>query len=240
MILTVLNSGSDGNCYLLESENEILILDCGVPCKEVKKALNFDLSKVSGCLITHSHSDHAKYKKDFEMCGFDMLIPYEQNIIRVNKRFGNFTIQAFQLPHGDTNSYGFLIRHMVSKETILYLTDFEYCRYTFKACHVNHYLIECNYQDEYVDLDAPNKAHKLLGHASLTTCKNFVKANHNNDMQTVILCHLGKVSTNPFDCVEEVQKVITPSVIVDYARPNTVYELKNMRLPFDDAECEET
>lgn len=55
MRLTVINSGSDGNTYLLESNNEILILDCGMSMKEVKKALNFDLSKIVGCFITHAH-----------------------------------------------------------------------------------------------------------------------------------------------------------------------------------------
>lgn len=55
MRIDVLNSGSDGNCYLVECENEVLILDCGVSAKEVKKALNFDLSKIVGCFISHSH-----------------------------------------------------------------------------------------------------------------------------------------------------------------------------------------
>ena len=55
MRLTVLKSGSDGNGYLLECENEILILESGVPVMEVKKALNFDLSKIVGCYISHSH-----------------------------------------------------------------------------------------------------------------------------------------------------------------------------------------
>lgn len=55
MRLTVLNSGSNGNCYLLECENEVLVLECGVSSKIVKKALNFDLSKIVGCFISHSH-----------------------------------------------------------------------------------------------------------------------------------------------------------------------------------------
>lgn len=55
MRLTVLSTGSSGNGYLLETDNEILILECGVPFREVKKALNFDLSKIVGCFISHSH-----------------------------------------------------------------------------------------------------------------------------------------------------------------------------------------
>lgn len=55
MRLTVLNSGSDGNGYLLECGNEVLILECGVPLMDAKIALNFDLSKIVGCYISHSH-----------------------------------------------------------------------------------------------------------------------------------------------------------------------------------------
>ena len=55
MRLYVINSGSDGNTYLIEIDNEILILDCGMPLKDVKKTLNFDLSKIVGCFISHSH-----------------------------------------------------------------------------------------------------------------------------------------------------------------------------------------
>lgn len=55
MHLTVLGSGSNGNTYLLESNDEVLILDCGISLIEVKKSLNFDLSKIVGCFISHSH-----------------------------------------------------------------------------------------------------------------------------------------------------------------------------------------
>lgn len=55
MQLTCLGSGSDGNCYLLESKDEILVIECGCSLKEVKKALNFDLSKIVGCFISHVH-----------------------------------------------------------------------------------------------------------------------------------------------------------------------------------------
>lgn len=55
MRVTVLGSGSDGNGYLLECGGEVLILDCGVSPKRAKIALDFDISKVVGCFISHSH-----------------------------------------------------------------------------------------------------------------------------------------------------------------------------------------
>lgn len=53
--LKCLGSGSSGNCYLLSSETETLILDCGIPIMEIKKGLNFNLGGIKGVLITHAH-----------------------------------------------------------------------------------------------------------------------------------------------------------------------------------------
>lgn len=224
--LNCLGSGSSGNCYLLSDEKDrTLILDCGIGAKEIKVALNFDLSKVAGIAVTHFHQDHVKALKDFENIGCEILAPYVKGNIRENKLMYPYHVQAFLLPHGETTSYGFLIRHAETRETLLYATDFEYIAYTFNACKVNYYLIECNYQPEYVDYDAPNKEHKISGHCALNTCKEFLKVNANAHTHSVILCHLGQGSTNPKECVTEVKSIVGDNVSVDYARANTIYEL---------------
>ena len=56
MRLKCLGSSSAGNCYLLTSNSEeTLILDCGIPIKEIKKGLNWDIRGISGVIITHAH-----------------------------------------------------------------------------------------------------------------------------------------------------------------------------------------
>ena len=168
--------------------------------------------------------DHNKYRKDYERLGVDFIAPYDIDKTRVNWWFGNFYLQAFRLPHGDISSWGALIRHK-NGETLLFATDYEYNPFIFKACKVEHFIVECNYQPQYVDIDAPNKSHKLGAHCSLPTCKKFLKENYTDYMSNVLLIHLGKGSTNPKECVEEIKNELT-GVNVDYARKNTVYELK--------------
>ena len=51
--IRVISSGSCGNAYILECENEILILELGISWKDIVKALNFDLSKIVACVVTH-------------------------------------------------------------------------------------------------------------------------------------------------------------------------------------------
>ena len=52
MTLKCIGSGSSGNCYLLISDNgETLILDCGLPIKEIKKGLDWNIKNVVGCVM---------------------------------------------------------------------------------------------------------------------------------------------------------------------------------------------
>lgn len=55
MKLKVLGSGSSGNCYILENDTEALIIEAGVLFMEVKKALDFSISKIRGVVISHEH-----------------------------------------------------------------------------------------------------------------------------------------------------------------------------------------
>lgn len=142
--------------------------------------------------------------------GFEVWQPYieyaEYTSQRIyHKVFGKFSVKCFPLPHNGTDNFGFLIE--CDGQKILYMTDFEYCPYVFSKQKINHILIECNYQQELVDRDLPNYEHKIRGHCSLDTCKEFIKVNATDSLQTVILCHLGQETTEPEECINEVRKV---------------------------------
>lgn len=53
--IKIVSSGSIGNSYILECEKEVLLLELGIGWNDIKKALNFDLSKVVGVCVSHSH-----------------------------------------------------------------------------------------------------------------------------------------------------------------------------------------
>lgn len=56
MNVKCLGTGSKGNCYALtDKSGNILLLDCGIPLKEIKIGIDFQVSKIVGCLVTHSH-----------------------------------------------------------------------------------------------------------------------------------------------------------------------------------------
>nr|DAH78363.1 MAG TPA: YycJ-like MBL-fold protein [Caudoviricetes sp.] len=56
MQLHCIATGSSGNCYTLTSNSgETLILDCGIPIKEIKKGLNWNIRGIQGMIISHAH-----------------------------------------------------------------------------------------------------------------------------------------------------------------------------------------
>ena len=54
--LKVIGSGSQqGNTYILETEDETLILDLGCRWSDILESLNYKIDKVVGVIVSHSH-----------------------------------------------------------------------------------------------------------------------------------------------------------------------------------------
>ena len=51
--LTVLGSSSQGNGYLLDANGEQLIIECGVPAKDIFKLLECRIGNVAACICSH-------------------------------------------------------------------------------------------------------------------------------------------------------------------------------------------
>lgn len=210
MNIFCVGTGSSGNCYLLNNENETLILDCGVNIRKIKKSLNWDISRVVAVLCSHVHSDHSKAVKDFENMRIKVWKPYCETNLTDRMKFDGFSVQCFPLPHNGTANFGFYIN--ADGQKILYLTDYKYCRFNFKSLQVNHIVCECNYQQELVSRDLANYEHKIKGHSSLEYCKRFISDNKTNALRTVILCHMGAETTIAEECLAEVQNVVGEGV----------------------------
>lgn len=225
--LKCLSSGSKGNCYLLEANGEVLILDAGIPILDIERGLEWNIKKVSGAVVTHRHMDHSKSVEDLRRMGIRVVAPYEFGSVKsMHFELDGFDIQAFDVPHNGCWNNGFLIKTpLPDEQKLLYMTDLEYCPYSFKKQRVDHMLIECNYIKEMVDSDLPNYAHKVKGHCELETTKGIVQANVTDSLSNVILCHLGRDTCEEDKVIEEVKNII-PRANVDVAKGGKEWILK--------------
>ena len=245
MLLKCVNTGSqNGNCYILENDTEALILDAGVRYKDVLKALDYNISKVTGLLLTHEHGDHTKAFKDFIHSGIPVygcdelqdaleVINGEKITGWIEKRpyrVGSFWITPFYLPHDGTPNFGYLIDLPEDSGRLLYATDFEYIPYSFKSIRVNYFLLESNHISELVDRTEAKYAHSLRGHSELETVKEIIKVNKTPDMRNVILCHLSEDWSDPDRMKREVQEVVGKWVRVEVAEKGFQCELS--KYPF--------
>lgn len=235
MYLKCLGSSSAGNCYLLTSNSgETLILDCGIPIKEVKKGLNWNVKDIVGVLCTHKHLDHSKSVKDFEAMGIPVFAPYiSEKPMKIGN--GDFRVQPFGLTTIDgswahTNAdgtpcpiYGFLITHK-EMGRMLYITDCEVVKWRFRD--INHILLGVNYDKDLVDKDNdPKTRHVFRGHLSIDTACDFVKANHSDRLQNVIMCHLSSENADSDSFIEKMKKVAY-GANVDVAERNKEWALR--------------
>lgn len=221
MKLTVLGSSSNGNCYLLHNEMECLVLEAGIPFQEVKHALDFNVRKITGVLVTHSHGDHSKYVPYYLKAGIPVFSTntvqqkYSKyiNMISLKRkkiRIGQFVVTPFEVKH-DVECFGFLIEH---KEIgrMLFATDTEYIKYRVK--NLNVIMVECNYSRKLLNRNMTNAEHVMKGHLEFETCKDFLNINKNYDLKNVILIHLSDSNSNQDLFKKEIKEIVQCPVYV--------------------------
>lgn len=157
MKLIIVGSSSQGNSYALQSDSgEILLIEAGVPLKEVKKAIGYKTSKVVGCIISHAHSDHAKHIPEYLRAGINVssndevskkYLGVDTMYENITFRFGNFGVTPFPVEH-DAKNFGYLI-YEPSYGTIFFATDCYNLHFCIQGCKT--YLAECNYSDAILD-----------------------------------------------------------------------------------------
>lgn len=221
-------TGSKGNCYLLETEKGDLLIEAGLPIGRIKKALDFDFSKILGCLITHEHLDHAKSMLDIAQLGIPVYASngtivssntkhYNYNAIKAKERFniGDFKVLPFETEHDVLEPLGFLIQY--EDQRLLFATDTYYLRYRFN--NLTKIAIECNYvksvvEDNLTKENLFRQKRVLKSHLSLENLIEFLKANDLSKVEEIILIHLSDSNSDIFIIREEVRKVYNGKLII--------------------------
>lgn len=217
MQLKVLGSSSNGNCYLLDNGKEALVIECGISFKEVQKAVNFDVSRIKGAIVSHEHGDHAKHVENFIQAHIPVYMSTGTLHEVVNKfkspylsplmmeagsivNIGNFRIQAFDTQHDAAEPFGFLIFHP-DCGMVLFATDTYYLHYTFAK--LNNILIECNFRQDILDANVESgrltralRTRTVKSHMEYETCKETLLANDLTGVNNIVLIHLSDVNSN--------------------------------------------
>lgn len=223
MRLNVLGSDSNGNCYVLQTDKEALIIEAGVRFSEVKKALKWQLSKVVGAVISHEHNDHAKYVRDFVSNGITVLalpsvfkakginsLSFRKDIEPMHGYIvGGFKVFAMPVCH-DVPCLGFIIEHE-DMGRMLFVTDTMMLEYRVPG--LNHILLEANYAEDILDakieagsVPVSMKPRLIHSHMEIETAKGILRANDLSGVNEIVLIHLSNGNSDERRFVREVQE----------------------------------
>ena len=231
MTLHVIGTGSAGNCYVLDAEDSILLLDAGLPLPQIRQGVR-EWKSVVGCVVTHEHKDHARSATELAKRGIPVAMSRGtmEGIAAADRRasyifqaypdrpsgrmfkMGGFTILPFQVEHDARDPQGFIIRYDKTGEQILYATDTGYIRYKFPGTH--YWLIECNYCDDIMDnqmvdgVISPAMGGRLATtHMSLDMLKELFQANNLAETRQILICHLSDTRSDEARMVSEIREV---------------------------------
>lgn len=224
--LITVGSGSKGNTYLLQCGDEVLVLDCGMRFMDVKKALKFNIRGIVGAVVTHVHGDHHAFAHEYETAGIPVWKPYETESLRQSRQMGGFSVQSFPVTHS-VPTVGYLIGHERLGK-MLYVTDASYVKYTFR--NLNAILIEANWSDKYVDKEKTNYHHVVRDHMNISVTEECIRANINQKLHTVILCHVSDSNGNANEFRETINDATPPWARVYLAEPGAMIDLSE--IPF--------
>lgn len=224
MKLHVLGSNSFGNCYILETVSEALIIEAGVRMTKVKKALRWQMRKVVGAVITHEHNDHSGYVAEMVASGIRVLALEEvfRSHDLLGKAFtlpivpnkgykiGNFKILAFLVKH-DVPCVGYIITHQ-DMGKLLFITDTVTLDYSIPG--LNHIMIEANYADDIVEkrieaglMPISMRPRLLNSHMEISQTKAILAENDLSQVDNIILIHLSDGNSDEKRFVREIREL---------------------------------
>ena len=231
MKIHCIGSSSSGNCYVIESLGQYLIVELGCNFKEVLKAVGYDLASIAGCLVSHVHRDHAAYVPkalEYQIPVYgnkDVVEKYTNvHILTQNYRYsiGKFKVQCIKVPH-NALCYSFIIK-CPSCEKMLFATDLSKFNYKVSGCDV--IMMEANY-DENLIYEALARGEVVRSqsenHLEINDCLEAVERCVDTNTQLIVLLHLSDGYSDEKRFQKMVHETTGKRVVVAHA--GHVYEI---------------
>lgn len=221
LYISSLNSGSNGNCYYIGNNEEAVLIDAGISCKETEKRmkrLGLKIENVKAIFISHEHTDHIKgvevLSRKFKLPVYitngtlnNSNLNIDVQHIRTfrgyeNILIGNLTVKPFPKLHDAADPYSFIVSG--NEINIGVLTDIgNVCHHVienFKNCHAA--FLEANYDEELLETGGyPFYLKKRIrgghGHLSNVQALEIFTKYRSEHLSHLLLAHLSRENNSP-------------------------------------------
>lgn len=253
LFIASLNSGSNGNCYYIGNEDEAVLIDVGISCREVEKRLqrlNIPISRIKAAFITHEHGDHIhgvtalskKHKlpvyitegtRKFGNLSLDTELthsfrPYECVTI------GKLSVTGFPKHHDANDPHSFIVAN--DSVTIGVFTDIgATCQHViqhFSQCHAA--FLESNYDEVMLErgsypIHLKNRIRNGKGHLSNKQAVKLFVDHRPPFMTHLFLSHLSRNNNSPAIVEDMFNAVagITEMIVASRDKETALYYIEN-------------
>lgn len=215
MKISLLASGSRGNCCYVETLEGKFLIDLGMTCSYVEKELlSLDISakNINAVFITHTHSDHVDGLKTFVKKYNPIIYVTEKiynelqktvvsdNYVILDKELiiDNLKVTLIKTSHDAEDSVGFVFED--SNNSFVYITDTGYIneKNHSKLLNKNIYILESNHD---IDLLMNNPKYpyyikqRILGdkgHLSNIDSSYYLSKFIGDNTNCIVLAHLSE------------------------------------------------
>lgn len=221
LFITSLNSGSNGNCYYIGNQDEAVLIDCGISCRETEKRmkrLGLPMRRVKAIFVSHEHSDHisgvTRLSRKYQLPVYITKPTLQNGNLMLSEnltlpffayepiRIGNLSVVAFPKFHDAIDPHSFI----VSSDTVNVgvFTDIgrtcEHLVKHFNQCHAA--FLESNYDEVMLDtgrypLGLKNRIRDGRGHLSNTQALELFVLHKSPQLSHLFLSHLSKENNSP-------------------------------------------
>ncbi|GAB3505544.1 MBL fold metallo-hydrolase [Spirosoma knui] len=221
LFITSLNSGSNGNCYYVGNEQEAVLIDAGISCRETERRmdrLGLSMRTVKAIFVSHEHTDHItgipQLSKKYQLPVY--ITPTTLRRSRLSQSdfpmralqgyepvwIGDLCITAFPKLHDAADPHSFVVTYQNTKVGVF--TDIgapcDHLIQHFSQCHAA--FLEANYDEDMLDRGRypyflKHRIRGGLGHLSNQQALDLFKTHRPQHMSHVLLSHLSKENNSP-------------------------------------------
>lgn len=219
--ITSLNSGSNGNCYYISNDDEAVLIDGGISCRETErrmKRLGLSMKKVKALFVSHEHADHiygvATISKKHNLPVYITSNTLANGRLNLNGdltcsfyayqpvTIGNLTVTAFPKYHDASDPHSFIVSG--NGVNIGVFTDIgvacQHVKKNFEICHAA--FLEANYDEMMLEhgnypYHLKNRIRGDNGHLSNLQALKLFQKHRPPFMSHLFLSHLSKNNNSP-------------------------------------------
>ena len=221
LYITSLNSGSNGNCYYIGNEQEAVLVDVGISCRETEARmmrLGLSVDKVKAIFISHEHTDHISgvpvLAKKYNLPVFistntrqNIKLSWDNVLVKPFQAYkpvqiGELSVTGFPKFHDAADPHSFVVDYLDIKVGVF--TDIgtpcDHVIRHFSQCHAA--FLETNYDDDLLEQGYyPQQLKRRIrgdkGHLSNKQALDLFRTYKPSFMSHILLSHLSKDNNCP-------------------------------------------